>query len=651
MRSEIQIHGDNIVECERALDLIERALGEKAYWMPGSEVTHPIFELPLAPNSVLQVQLLPGHNRWGVGLSAALQARGATLREGADAVLTRKTGSEHELLVGLEFCGALPAGNNAWQRHGRALAFAQAEIPYLIFAEVGGLELTADRETKASRFPNPAVPFALIQATRDHSVPVAYVYEPAPSAPPETRAIFGEAFGRSSAIELLRCLLLNQDPNDAIDDLQARALSMVRLLSNSRRTKDSLVDFQWGQVLEAPDRFSMLSELAPIWSRREGSKVASSDTAPLFTQALVSAQSRAMHSASLPISWIPASHVKTFLESLEDIYGDDAMEIVNTVDTTEPLVVVLVTGFKPRGDDSRPDRGLMPLARMLAGPNAQVLTFIWGPAKPRMLEAIKRNIDAVARENGLIEAARAVSDFVWIDSVNAPAFGSVTVSFDDPPKDHSGLTPPELMASSEHDIDAVMHFVMTQPSRPDVFEGMCNPPGGDWSGVSLVDALGREVRWTSLPRVSASGAKRPDHVLQCWLSTSYILSVESKHLGRDMESEVGPALIRYLTDLMKAPPNVSRLDADSPWIPCSDFDEDKSWQTIYSVATFKWIDERDLRNGRSKAQADLAVAWEIMPGNDQVTAHVHARSGTEFLASDFEQLCAQSLVRVVVQKY
>ena len=44
---------------------------------------------------------------------------------------------------------------------------------------------------------------------------------------------------------------------------------------------------------------------------------------------------------------------------------------------------------------------------------------------------------------------------------------------------------------------------------------MCNPPGGDWSGVTLLDfGSGAEYRWTSLPRVSGKDGKRPDHVIE-----------------------------------------------------------------------------------------------------------------------------------------
>lgn len=648
---EIQIHGDNVVECERALRLIEEALQGSANWVAGSHVTCPTFELSTQSCPPLTIQFLPGHNRWGVGLAEALQARGATLREGADAVLTRKEASGYELLLGLEFCGALPAGNNAWQRHGRALAFAQADIPYLIFAEVGGQELTAERDSKASRFPNPAVPFALVQASLDHSVAVLPVYEPAPSAPEAIHVTFAAAFGRSAAAELVRSVILSEDPGPAVADLRTRALRMVQLLSNARTRSDSLRGRQWEEVLEATDRFATLKDLSPIWTKRMGTKVLASPTAAQFVNALISSGARALYSASLPMAWLPSESTSTFLTALSDLYGDSVNNAIGALDKNRPLVVVLVTGFKPRGDDSRPDRGLMPLGRMLAGPEEQVLTFIWGPAKARMLGAIRSDIEAAARDNGLIEAARACSDAVIVDSINAAPFGVATNVTAVPIRRNSELVAPSAAPPSEHDVDGAVHFALTQPARPEIFEGMCNPPGGDWSGISLKDASGLEVRWTSLPRVSSSGAKRPDHVLQLRGDFNYLLSVESKHVARDLESEVGPALVRYLTDLMASPPNIGRTDETQPWRADFLYTMDPSWKHIYSVATFKWSSLADLTSGLEKAAADLGVAWHIDPSSDRLEAHLLTRPKMEFLAHDFKHWCETSLVRVVVQEH
>lgn len=85
---------------------------------------------------------------------------GGVLRESADAILTRFSDDTESPILAIEFCSALPAGNQAWQRSGRAYSMAKAGIPYLFITELGGFELSVDRKKKAARLPNPAVPYS-----------------------------------------------------------------------------------------------------------------------------------------------------------------------------------------------------------------------------------------------------------------------------------------------------------------------------------------------------------------------------------------------------------------------------------------------------------------------------------------------------------
>jgi arsenate reductase-like glutaredoxin family protein len=83
----------------------------------------------------------------------------------------------------------------------------------------------------------------------------------------------------------------------------------------------------------------------------------------------------------------------TFVKELEKVYGT-SHKFSQLEQGKKNVVIIFVTGFKPKGDDSRPDRGLMPLGRMLAGPDELVITFLWGPAKKAMLEKLKaKNIN------------------------------------------------------------------------------------------------------------------------------------------------------------------------------------------------------------------------------------------------------------------
>ena len=160
------IFGDNILECEQALGVVAEAVGPpgaELQWVSGA-LYAPLYELRNAQEVVLTTQLFPGYKRWSYDLQLQLRQRGAPLLEATDAVVVNAADSN--VLLAFEFCGALPAGNNAWQRCGRALACASASVPYLYYAELGGLELDRNRTVKAPRFPNPLVPFAYLSLSQ-----------------------------------------------------------------------------------------------------------------------------------------------------------------------------------------------------------------------------------------------------------------------------------------------------------------------------------------------------------------------------------------------------------------------------------------------------------------------------------------------------
>src|SRR6266702_3122232 len=126
----LRIHGDNIIECERALLLVVDAFRAKAR-LVSSPPYLPRFEIFDGNNILYTVELLSGHKRWNFDLQAILQGYGAPLREATDAVVTQVStdGLFEEVRCAFEFCNALPAGNNAWQRNGRALSCATVGIP------------------------------------------------------------------------------------------------------------------------------------------------------------------------------------------------------------------------------------------------------------------------------------------------------------------------------------------------------------------------------------------------------------------------------------------------------------------------------------------------------------------------------------------
>ena len=91
MSRKFRIHGDNVVECERTLQLLAEGLGQKPKLLSGSSPLHPEFEYKLGNGETYIFELLPGHGRWGIDISKGLVTAGSQLRENADSVIFFKS--------------------------------------------------------------------------------------------------------------------------------------------------------------------------------------------------------------------------------------------------------------------------------------------------------------------------------------------------------------------------------------------------------------------------------------------------------------------------------------------------------------------------------------------------------------------------------
>jgi hypothetical protein len=650
---ELRIHGDNVVECERAMSLVCSALDIAIEIQPDS--------IPYAPKfcnsdeSVL-IQVLPGHSRWGLDIAGVLRSRGSTLRENADAVITRvSSNGDEEILLAIEFCGALPAGNNAWQRHGRAFGFGQAGIPYLIFNEIGGLELSADRVPKAGRFPNPAVPFSLVQYSIDCASVVLPVYEQAPSAPPELVREFQTCFGHGDAVDLIRALILDGDVDSAVENLREKAIRIVETLSDMRVKSDGFDRKQWRDLYEFEgNRAEFLLKRSKPWRRTGSEKVQASSSSRNFLSDLNEMGSVSLGSSSLPFMLIPPSSLKELASSVRKHFGEAGEKAARWIEAEKlPLAVVLVTGFKPRGDDSRPDRGLVPLARMLLGPDERILTFLWGPSKPTLIRSLSKDLSSAASSNGLIESIVSCSDFVIVDSINGGPLGLDTSDYKSERKTIDLLLPGRLSMPTpgEHDVDSIFHFLVAYPPRENIFEGMCNPPGGDWSGISVSVDGDTELRWTSLPRVSATGAKRPDHIIQIKTGeVEYLISVESKQTPNSMELGIGPMLNRYTDDLFSFTPTIERTHGTQFWEQYKSGRKPEEKLKKLSMGLFVHRSEQDLKDVLERCELDLVGAFGFLP-EGKVEFHLTSAPTAQDALKQIKNLVATSLLDLKVREY
>ena len=579
--TQYRIHGDNIVECERAFSYVVLAIGSLARTVTGpiGIVTCPSYEIELHSADKLNFTFLPGYGdrRWNQDIAAYVKSAGGRLREAADAIVTVVDGPAERPLFAMEFCGALPAGNNAWQRHGRAFSFAHAGIPYFYVAELGGYELTQDRERKAERWPNPAIPFSFFSMTHYQGSVCLPVYEPNSGARAETVSYYGPIFGKNDFLEYIRLVISNSAPTRAAQRLGEKCVGLVELLASARTRQDTLNTGQWEEARRAVEGgeglTGYLAARAPlVWRKRAsiGSLTASARAFMNFGATI----SLGLTSTSLPLSFVPRDRRRAFAAGVRRVYPDVDVAVTTWLGAiTTDLAIAWVAGFKPKGEDSRPDRGLTPLARMLIGDGVHLLTFIYGPAPAAHWRLLTRSTSQLIASNGLWEAVLGVSDAVLLDTgtmvegtPRALLRQAWASSF---PRTAQTLNvTPRVLSVSEQDVDTALHVILSSLGSDLVFEGMCNPPGGDWSGVSFIwSRESGEYRWLTLPRVTARGEKRPDHVFGLFGlgDVAACLCIESKERSSDLEADIGPRLISYTEKLFAGAPSIWRRHAAEAW--------------------------------------------------------------------------------------
>lgn len=618
----IRIHGDNIVECERSLALISAAYNITP--IAQSQFLYKPTYILETDKEILHIDLLPGHDRWGVNIADILLKNGGVLREGADSYITEVKNNEEQILFAIEYCSALPAGNNAWQRNGRAYSSIMAGIPYLYFAEIGGVELDQNRNVKAPRFPNPVIPFSYIMMTNSHKSYSIAIYKPHPSISDELYNNYKDIFGQDESLSLIKALFSSENQNIFIEKLKQKELLMVKKLANQRKSIDTFRNNQWDSLLNSKDPAAKISkELSNIrWKKKTSEKVNNTKTYKELFSKTQQLSCLTIGAKDLPICIIPLEQIKSFQEILNQIYPP---ELKIKIDSTKPLAIVWVTGFKPKGDDSRPDRGLTPLARMILNNSANILTIISGPAKSSTWDTFANSPNDLAKENGLWQSILKVANYVLIDSTTSDKIFFYPTNLDL----HENQAPISFKYSnippsfSEQDTDTAIHQLFSRKERLNIFESLCNPPGGDWSGISIFMKNGDEYRWTSLPRVSQVNGKRPDHVIQYFHQESTIfIIIESKFKGKNLENGIGTSLKAYIDDLFKTLPTAYKKDKND-WrlFKGKEYPLDK--YTTLSVGAFIYTTEKELKKHLERGNLDAVIAFEF---KDPTKVHILCHS-------------------------
>jgi hypothetical protein len=342
---------------------------------------------------------------------------------------------------------------------------------------------------------------------------------------------------------------------------------------------------------------------------------------------------------------------------LRQIYSDEKIKpLVDAIEEkNQPFVIVWITGFKPKGDDSRPDRGLVPLARMLFGNDIDILTIVFGPAGKGTWKTFIKNPATLGLENGLWQAVLGLSNYILADSATSPTDVLIhSINRDLERKSIKVIfnSAKENTVYGEHDVDTAIHTLFSRQSELNIFESMCNPPGGDWSGISFSDfLLNSEHRWTSLPRVSATRAKRPDHIIQIHTEKQQIfLVIESKNNARDLDDNIGERLTEYIKVLFKIAPTAHK-EVEKDWklfsgsvSPLLDF-------LAFSGGAFCYKSFDEMKEALEEGKLDFVFAFEFKNDGGQTIGHLLLSEQAEFLSDIFLNVSIQFSGRFKIKIY
>ena len=616
MTRTFRIHGDNIVECERIAKII----------LAETNPTHIEISL-LSPSTIVyniqfsylghyfkwQLELLPGFNkggsgRWEANIFLGLKESGGFLDETPDAIVTYVENGLETILYAIEFCGALQVGNQAWQRSGRAFSTGRTGCPYLYVVDFVNYELDPEtRERKSLRFPNPAVPYSYINFSENSGNFVAQVYirsaEFNKHLDPKLERFDETDFAEAELSRYIIKRMCGFDTNKEESVILQKGLNIVMFLASGLCPATNLTPVQWKRlrtyqqgIVEFSLENSGFNFRKKIAAKsHHGNSADFLDLASRFSVGLVSKE--------LPFGIIPAAKRRQFADGARRLYPTYDADILDRIASDDSdLILCVIKGFKPRGDDNRPDRGILPLTVMLASPDIEVMTYIYGPVSDRNFNALIKDPSRLAASNGFWRSILALSDFVALDVpiLAVPSRDEELLLDTSALKEYyveqlpvgGGLTQNGFSSVPqffhENDVDTGIHFLFAHLLQKVCFEGMCDPPGGDWSGLSVLYE-NHEVRWLSLPRVSEEvNGKRPDHVLELLgvFDRPVLLSIESKERSLDLEINVGEELVNYIRNLMDYVPNVERLayPYTGPWTQSERAVDFNAFETISAAA-------------------------------------------------------------------
>lgn len=616
-----RIHGDNIVECERIAKIIINTLNPQrigTYLISPSTMAIEFNAVYYDTLANCRLELLPGFNKntkkhWEKNIFDALKEAGSYLDETPDAIITEIDDDGNEnILLAIEFCSALQAGNQAWQRSGRAFSTGRAGCPYLYIVDFVKYELNNKTRTRKNlRFPNAAVPYSYVNYTKTQGNMIAQLYikseEFDKAKEPALKGFNESDFGDQELGNYIVKLMLGINPYKEEKAILTKNMNVVKFLATQTKEKTNFTAKEWEDIYASPKTDVVAHSISKhrfIFHKTIAEKSQHGQSRAIIN--LVDKLSVGFASRDLPFGLIPAQKRPFFATQLQKLYPQIPASVFRSIaSTNKHLLIAIFKGFKPGGDDNRPDRGLLPFANMLSQDTIDVITYIYGPLIEKNLLLLDSDPQKLATKNGFWCSVLALSNYLLLDVpvLAKPKYSAVRLYDVTPIKQHyasigAGKTLQAKPAFSnipsrfgEDDVDTGLHYLFAHVLGEFCFEGMCNPPGGDWSGFSIINRDNYENRWLSLPRESKFiDGKRPDHILQLFgvFDKPLLLSVESKERSDDLEVDVGTKLVTYIKKLMSYTPSAKRqLHPLSAWEWCDRkvcFDD---FETISAAAYLK----------------------------------------------------------------
>jgi len=217
---------------------------------------------------------------------------------------------------------------------------------------LGGYELDSKRRRKATRLPNPAVPFSYVACSLVHDVPNLPIYVPSPGADTASNKMYSDIFSGEDLLELIAGFLNGGDVESACTSLLDKATMLVSILAENRRGNDSLDAKSWCEAEEFMRQGGTLQDYILKCKPMSWSKTAYidslTDTAANLMQ-VASSHAIGLTASNLPFCLVPGDARPNFANNVERMYPNLSEEFKVWLRSDNELVICWIMGFKPRG--------------------------------------------------------------------------------------------------------------------------------------------------------------------------------------------------------------------------------------------------------------------------------------------------------------